>query len=275
MQRHRPRRSRCRRFRKRRGGPGPRTAAAMASAAEWRSVRECGERRLSQCDAHLHLRLGRPGEIVEQCSAVALVALDERVQEVGHGSTKVIALPACTSTRSPGCTGPTSVVSTVSTPNAVRTADGRPASNGADHLGQPALVRASDADGRLSRGIEQTRMREADVREFPEDVIAADEPPVVTSALVIVRPTGGDPRRHLHFDDPSPSRGSEAPTLRLDATCRRPARRHRRRRAMHRRRVRRPGVRPIASWSPSATAGRARVPTMTGWTNSTATCCAW
>ena len=48
------------------------------------------------------------------------------IEEVGHGSTTVIAVPACTSTRSPGCTGPTIIVLTVSMPLGVRTSRHRP-----------------------------------------------------------------------------------------------------------------------------------------------------
>ena len=88
----------------------------------------------------------------EQRLGVALVAFDERDRgsrcprssRRAPLSTTAMAVPACTSTRSPGPTGPTRFTSICSTPTAVRT-DAAPVTSTVDHLGQRALVGAGDA----------------------------------------------------------------------------------------------------------------------------------
>src|SRR6185437_14956297 len=77
------------------------------------------------------LGLRRRGQIGQQRLRIFLLRIDERVEEVGglllarvghaSSSTLLIAVPACTRTRSPAATGSTSAVTTSSTPRAVRT----------------------------------------------------------------------------------------------------------------------------------------------------------
>src|SRR5579875_551538 len=67
------------------------------------------------------LGLGRGRQVGEQAGGVALVRLDERVEEVGHRSALDMAVPAWTSTTSPSRGASTSVASTVSNPAEERT----------------------------------------------------------------------------------------------------------------------------------------------------------
>ena len=112
-------------------------------------------------------------------------------------------MPAWTSTRSPGCTGPTSSVLTVSIPAAVRTVG--VVVLAADDLTEAALVRADDA--RLlarRRGLEQPRVLEADVGELPEDVVAEHEPAVVAGGRIVAEPDHVLGRAIERASDPTP-----------------------------------------------------------------------
>src|SRR6185312_1603126 len=78
----------------------------------------------AQCGGIGGLGGGGGGEVAQQGLLVALLGVEEGVEEAGHGSTRPIAVPAWTSRRSPGRTWPISRVSTSSTPEAVRTRPG-------------------------------------------------------------------------------------------------------------------------------------------------------
>ena len=205
-------------------------------------------------------------------AGVALVALDEGVEEVGHGvhdrdrragvHEDEVARPdgpdqhrARRSRRRCG-------VRTVASSSWLSTTSPRRPSS--EHVMQTSRPRRS-----RSRA---ARVLEADVGQLPQHVVAEHEPPVVTSQRVVAQPeqvVGGGGASAGSGAEPD---GGETPRLgppqrgadrRVGVRPRRastsPARTSGRSAATRRRRA-------------TATAGRARVPTMTGWTNSTATC---
>ena len=126
-------------------------AAASSDGASRSRVAACSAR-ADRALAHGRRRRGR-----EQRAGVALVAFDEGIEEVGalaHGAsapTTAIAVPAWTSTRSPGPTGPTSVASTCSTPPAVRTDAAPVASTATTSAGVPSSEQVMHASRRVAR----------------------------------------------------------------------------------------------------------------------------
>ena len=87
-------------------------------------------------------------------------------------------MPAWTSTRSPGCTGPTSRVLTVSIPDAVRTVASS-SSLPTTSPRRPSSEQTTHAVLLVVDGLEEPRVLEADVGELPEDVVAEHEATVV------------------------------------------------------------------------------------------------
>ena len=179
-----------------------------------------------------------------------------------------IAVPACTSTRSPARPG--RPASSPRSRRPTRCAPG-PAT---DDLAQPALVAAGDADlvGALRASVEQAGVLEADVGQLPQQVVEQHEPAGCGHAA-------GRGRRATARGRPHP--------LRAGRRCRSrswwrpmPGPAH------HRAHVRvgrgrdgdhmspgRTESAPVDESGPvSATAGNARLPMITGCTNSTATC---
>ena len=227
-------------------------------------------------------RLGpsRGGQVVEQGVGIRRFVLQEGVEEVAHdGSsrTTAIAVPACTSTRSPTSTGATIVVSTVSTPAAVRT-DAPPRSIDTDHLGGSAIICARRAHlPRVSRWrrFEQSRVLEADVRQLPQQVIQAHNRSVVPcraggdaidpqDVIGRRRPAVARRRRSTPSSSPTPNTATAA-AMPPSSLRHRSGRGHRHGWQWH-------ATRRSGRAASIETAGRARLPTITGCTNSTATC---
>ena len=232
------------------------------------------------------------GEVVEERRGIAAVVVgEERVQEVGAFTHRWI--PTLPSTaRSPPRRGRAGGRRARRRRRATRRSSRRrgpcapttsPSSSTRCHLRRSALVAARDARrvgrARLGRGAEQTRVLEAHVGQLPQHVVPQHQPAVVGRGAggVVVDPDadgrrggrpGGGQCRSTRRRAPRPATGgrpqprsatSPSATTTSDIT-----------------RPRRGAQRGDRGSAPAMlTAGSARLPTITGCTNSTATCRPW
>ena len=92
-----------------------------------------------------------------------------------------MAEPAWTSTRSPGCTGPTMVVSTTASPSAVRTEAAVASGTVTTSASRPSSEQVTQAvpSSHASSAAEQPRVLEAHVGQLPQHVVQQHQPAVV------------------------------------------------------------------------------------------------
>ena len=230
-------------------------------------------------------------QVRHEGSRVALLRLNEGIEEAcrlgAHDPRPamrlVTATPACTRTRSPGRRPSTSRPSICSALPARQNLDAALGQHGAD-LGHPALVRAGHADlvGALGLRGEQPGMLEDDVGQLPQQVVEQHEvarargnAPASSPSSHTTWSAGASPSARPGLG-PAPSQRLVRPQASARVT-RSPRQRigrgaHARSRSPGRESRRTDSAAPGPS---TLTAGSARLPTMTGCTNSTATWRAW